>query len=136
MIKYCEIIILIKSYFQLICSIDNGMLSLNDIVENEQCQGSTELNQEGLDIENVSCLTVDICFESPNDGKTFYHQYVIKNGFGIMTKTSKKGTNNKLRYFILVCSRHVKYVSTIPVEKQTQPTQAYECLVRIHQNRG
>jgi len=104
-IKYCGVIILIESYFQLIYPLDKDALSLNDIVVDEQCQGSRKLNKEGSDIADGCCPTVGMYFESPNDVNTFYHQYAVKRGFDIRTRSSKKGIDNELRYFVPICSR-------------------------------
>ena len=122
--KYCGAIIVIQCYFQVICSLENDVLSLDDITLNEECERSTELNEDCSDKADGSCPRVGMCFESPNEVMTFYHQYGIRKGFGMRIRSSKKGTNNVLRYFILVCSREGNYVSAIPADMQTQPTQA------------
>jgi len=72
-----------------------------------------------------------ICFSSADEAKTFYRQYGIRKGFSMRIRSSKKGTNNELRYFILVCSRAGTYVSQIPAESRSLPTQANECPSRI-----
>ena len=126
MLKYCGVILVIQFYFQVICSLDKDVLSLDDIVVDEECHRSNELNKEGSDIVDA-CPTVGMCFESLNDATTFYCQYAIEKGFGIRTRSLKKGNDNELRYFILVCSRQGNYVSAIPTERHTQPTQVYEC---------
>jgi len=130
-IKYCGVIIVIQSYFQVICSLENDVLSLDDITLDEECERSTELSEECSDKADGSCPRVGMCFESPNEVMTFYRQYGIRKGFGMRTRSSKKGTDNELRYFILVCSRQGNYVSAIPAYMQTQPTQEFNCPARI-----
>jgi len=129
--KYFGVIIVIQSYFQVICSLQNDVLSLDDITLDEECERSTELNEDCLDKVDGNCPRVGICFESRNEVMTFYCQYGIRKGFGMRIRSSKKGTNNELRYFILVCSREGNYVSAIPADMQTQPTQALNCPARI-----
>ena len=114
--KYFGVIIVIQSYFQVICSLQNDVLSLDDITLDEECERSTELNEDCSDKANGSCPRVGMCFESPNEVMTFYRLYGIRKGFGMRIRSSKK-----LRYFILVCSREGNYVSAIPVDIQTQP---------------
>ena len=78
-------------------------MSLDDITLDEECERSTELNEECSDKVDGSCPRVGMCFESRNKVMTFYRQYGIRKGFGMRTRSSKKGTDNELRYFILVC---------------------------------
>jgi len=131
--KYCGVFIIIQSYFQVICSLKNYVLSLDDITLDEECERSTELNEDCLDKANDSCPRVGMCFESPNEVMTFYRQYGIRKGFGmrIRYKILEERKDNELRYFILVCSREGNYVSAIPADMQTQLTQALNCLARI-----
>jgi len=129
--KCCGVIIVIQSYFQVTCSLENDVLSLDDITLDEECERSTELNEECSDKADDSCPRAGMCFEIPNEDMTFYRQYGIRKGFGMRIRSSKKGTDNELRYFILVCSREGNFVSAIPADMQTQPTQALKCLARI-----
>ena len=71
--------------------------------------------------------TIGMCFAGADEAKTFYRQYAIRKCFGIRTRSSKKVTDNQIRYFILVCSRAGTYVSSIPAEIKSFPTQANEC---------
>ena len=118
----CGVIIVIQSYFQVTCSLENDVLSLDDITLDEECERSTELNEDCSDKADDSCPRAGMCFESPNEVMTFYRQYGIRKGFGMRIRSSKKGTDNELRYFILVCSREGNFVSVIPTDMQTQPT--------------
>jgi len=129
--KCCGVIIVIQSYFQVTCSLENDVLSLDDITLDEECEQSTELNEDCSDKADDSCPRASMCFESPNEVITFYRQYGIRKGFGTRIRSSKKGTDNELRYFIRVCSREGNFVSAIPADMQTQPTQALKCPDRI-----
>jgi len=73
-------------------------------------------------------------FDSANDVKTLYRKYAIEKGFEIRTRTSKKGSDNELRYIMLVCARAGTYVSAIPTEVSTQPTQSVQC--GVHSTAG
>jgi len=44
-------------------------------------------------------------FDIANAIKKLYREYAITKGFGIRTRNSKKGPDNELRYFMLVCAR-------------------------------
>jgi len=59
--------------------------------------------------------------------KTFYKEYAIRKGFGIRKRSSKRGKDKELRYFMLVCAKARKYTSFIPTEVNTLPTQKHEC---------
>ena len=48
-------------------------------------------------------------------------------GFGTRIRSSKKGKDNEIMYFMLVCYREGKYVSPLPSELKTLPTQTNEC---------
>jgi len=129
--KCCGVIIVIQSYFQVTCSLENDVLSLDDITLDEECEQSTELNEDCSDKADDSCPRAGMCFESSNKVITFYRQYGIRKGFGTRIRSSKKGTDNELRYFILVCSREGNFVSAIPEDMQTQPTQALKCQPKL-----
>jgi len=55
----------------------------------------------------------------------------MSHGFGIRIRNSRKDDDNQMCYVKLVCSREGKYVSSIPPEIKTQPTQRKQCLERI-----
>jgi zinc finger SWIM domain-containing protein 3 len=44
-------------------------------------------------------------FNSEDEVRSYYTKYANQEGFGIMTRTSKKGADGKVVYFILACSR-------------------------------
>jgi len=121
--KFCGVIIVIQSYFQVTCSLENDVLSLDDITLDEECERSTERNEECSDKADDSCLRAGMCFESPNEVMTFYRQYGIRKDFSMRIRSSKKGTDNELRYFILVCSREGNFVSAIPASTKTYLTE-------------
>ncbi|KAK7382127.1 hypothetical protein VNO80_00841 [Phaseolus coccineus] len=119
---------------------ENNNLSLDDIpmVEGEVSAvgHDTVLDNVEPSVPTVGmCFdsppTVGMCFDSAKAVKTYYRQYAITKGFGIRIRSSKKGVDNEIRYFMLVCSREGKYVSSIPTEIKTLPTQANECQARI-----
>jgi len=56
--------------------------------------------------------TIGMSFDNTDAVKNFYREYVITKVFGIRT-SSKKGPDNKLRYFMWVCARAGKYTSSI-----------------------
>ena len=80
-----------------VLTLDKDVLSLDDIIVDGECQRSTELNKESSDTADGCCPTIGMCFESPNEAKTFYLQYAITKGFGIRTRSLKKGSDNELR---------------------------------------
>jgi len=63
--------------------------------------------------------------------KKFIDNKAISKAFAIRTRSSKKGPDKELKYFMLVCARVGKYASSILIEVNTQPTQTIECLARI-----
>ncbi|XP_068471877.1 uncharacterized protein [Phaseolus vulgaris] len=69
--------------------------------------------------------TIGMCFHTTDGAKSFYRKYDIK------IRSSNKGPDKELKYFMLVCARVGKYVSGIPAEMNTQPTQTVECPARI-----
>ena len=56
--KYFGVIIVIQSYFQVICSLQNDVLSLDDITLDEECERSTELNEDCSDKVDGNCPRV------------------------------------------------------------------------------
>ncbi|XP_068504004.1 protein FAR-RED IMPAIRED RESPONSE 1-like [Phaseolus vulgaris] len=106
-------------------------ICLDDISLFEECETSDTVNCKGINDDDDLVPIVGMCFDSADSVKNFYRQYAISKGFGIRTRSSKKGPNKELRYFMLVCARAGKYVSPIPTEVNTQPTQRIECPARI-----
>jgi len=100
----------------------NILLSLDDIPINKECKPSNAVNDKGFDNIRPPVFSIGMYFESVDDAKSFYIQYAIRKGFDIRTRSLKKGIDNQIRYFILVCSKKGKYVSTIPVERKSLPT--------------
>ncbi|XP_068466498.1 protein FAR-RED IMPAIRED RESPONSE 1-like [Phaseolus vulgaris] len=96
-------------------------------------EGSTSIptNDNIMDILDSSVPAVGMSFDSAEDVRTFYREYGIKMGFGTRIQSSKKGKDNEIRYFMLVCSREGKYVFPLPSELMTLPTQTNECQARI-----
>jgi len=76
------------------------------------------LSNDGVEVQPA----VGMCFNSADDARNFYRKYDIQKGFGIRTRTSRKGPDNELRYLLLVCAREGTYVSSIPAEVATKPT--------------
>jgi len=109
----------------------NRILSLDDISSSEECQTWNAVNEEGFDNVDPGVPTIGMCFLSAAEATTFYRQYAITKGFGIRRRSSKKGTEKQLRYFILASSRAGTYVSRIPTETRSILTQANECPARI-----
>ncbi|XP_014503137.1 protein FAR1-RELATED SEQUENCE 4-like [Vigna radiata var. radiata] len=70
-------------------------------------------------------------FESVNQAKPFYRQYVISKGFGIRTTSSRKNNKNKLCYFMMVCSKARKYVASNQNEIIGRPTLANDCAAQM-----
>jgi len=78
------------------------------------------LSNDGIEVEPA----FEMCFNSADDARNFYRKYDIQKGCGIRTRTSKKGPDKELRYLLLVCARAGTYVSSIPPEVATKPTQS------------
>ena len=78
-------------------------------------------------LRRVLCPLLECDFESAEEVKSFYKQYAVKCGFGVRTRTSKKDDDNQLCYLKLVCSSEGNYVSHIPPELKTHPTQTRQC---------
>jgi len=74
---------------------------------------------------------VGMSFTNVDEFKFFYKEYALKFSFGIRIRTSRKDNDNQMCYKKLVCSREGKYVSSIPPEKRTLPTQTTQCLARL-----
>ena len=70
-----------------------NMLSLDDIPIHEKCEPSNDLMKKVLIMESL-VSTIDMCFESADETKTFYRHYAIRKEFGIKTRSSKKGIDN------------------------------------------
>jgi len=108
-------------------------LAGNDYVANILPDTDSQINIDESVPNGVdeSAPTVGMCFDIADTVKSFFRQYGIKKGFAIRTRSSKKGPDKELRYFILVCARAGNYVSAIPPELSTHPTQTVECSARI-----
>ena len=104
-----------------------------DYVANIVHDTDSQINIEDSvpNVVDKSVPTIGMCFDTADGVKSFYRQYGIKKGFAIRTRSSEKVPDMDLRYFILVCARAGNYVSTIPPEINTHPTQTVECLARI-----
>ena len=67
---------------------------------------------EEIKLEPISFDENDACpvprpgmvFSSEAEARFYYTKYAHQMGFGIMTRTSKKGHDGKVKYLILVCS--------------------------------
>jgi len=99
-------------------------LVMDDSVTNivHELDSHINIDDSVPNVVDESVATVGMCFDTVDGVKSFYRQYVIKKGFSVRTRSSKKGPNKELRYFILVCAREEKYVSTILPERNTYPT--------------
>ena len=108
-------------------------ISLDEISLFEDGPPSQEIYNIDVDVNDVSELvpTVRMSFDSVDAVKNFYREYVIRKGFGIRTRSSKRGKDKELRYFMLVCARAGKYTSSIPTEVNTLPTLKHECPAHI-----
>jgi len=95
-----------------------GTSDADETYDNAQVINNTE---EGV------VPTVGMQFQSAEEVKSFYKKNVVKCGFGVRTRTSKKDDDNQLCYLKLVCSREGKNVSQIPPELKTHPTQKRQC---------
>lgn len=78
-----------------------------------------------------STPTIGMSFQSDVDCKSFYREYAIKQGFGIKTRNSKKGSDGKLKYFILTCAREGHHKSNIAPTLKTNPTKKIDCSAKI-----
>jgi len=107
---------------------DMGLDDINLLEE-----GCTLITADDIVTDNPDCSVpaVGMSFDSAEVVITFYIEYGIKMGFGTSIKSSKKGKDNEIRYFMLVCSREGKYISHLPSELKTIPTQTNECPTRI-----
>jgi len=75
---------------------------LDAIPLSEECETSNAINEKGFDNVEPTVPTIGMCFASADEVKTFYRQYAIRKGFGTRTRSSKKGIDHQIRYFILV----------------------------------
>jgi len=107
------------------------ILSLDDFPFSEECQKSNAVNEKSFDNVDTRVPTIGMCFSSAEEATIFYRQYAITKGFGIRRRSSKKGTDKQLRYFVLVCSRAGTYVSKIPTKSRSIPRRENECPARI-----
>ncbi|XP_017416532.1 protein FAR1-RELATED SEQUENCE 5-like [Vigna angularis] len=93
----------------------------------------SELPRYSVNIDDpTDCLlelepTLHMCFDTMEEANFFYRNYVIKCGFGVRTRSSKKDNNNNVNYLRLVCSREGKYVSSIKLEVKTLANQTNQC---------
>jgi len=107
------------------------ILSLDDIPISEECQTSNVVNEEDSHNIDTRVPTIGMCFSSVEEATKFYRKYAMTKGFAIRRRSSKKGTDKQLRYFILVCSRAGSYVPKNRGESKSIPTQANKCSARI-----
>jgi len=61
----------------------------------EEYESSNTVNDEGFDNIEPLVPTIGMCFECSDEAKTFYRQYAIRKGFGVRTRSSKKGSDIK-----------------------------------------
>jgi len=113
--------------------------SLDDICLGEDIpvQASHELN-EHINSNNAHDVNEDdivpkvhMCFETLDAVKVFYRNFVIQSGFGVRIRSSLWGSDNEINYIKLVCSREGNYVSAIPPELKTVPSQKKQCKTGI-----
>ena len=114
-------------------------LSLDDICLGEETavEASHEVNEE-LNGDNAHNLNEDdivpkvhMCFEMLEAVKVFYRNYAINIGFGVRIRSSLRGADNEINYIKLVCSREGNYVSVIPPELKTVPSEKKQCKASI-----
>ena len=108
-------------------------ISLDEISLFDDGQPSQEIDNISPDVNDVSeiVLIVGMSFDNAYAVKNFYREYAIRKGFRIRTRSSKRGKDKELRYFLLVCARAGKYMSSILTEVNTFPTQKHEYPARI-----
>ncbi|XP_014499361.1 protein FAR-RED IMPAIRED RESPONSE 1-like [Vigna radiata var. radiata] len=90
-------------------------------------QVTCEVNNDSIDNVNDIVPKLHMWFDTIEEVKTFYTDYVVKCGFGVRIRTSKRSKNNELNFMKLVCCREGKYISPIAPELKTQPSQKTEC---------
>jgi len=71
-------------------------------------------------------------FSSVEEMKSFYKRYASNKGFEWKIRTSKKGEDGKLKYFMLSCSREGHRVSGVPCTLKTLPTKVKSCPAKMN----
>ncbi|XP_054802541.1 protein FAR1-RELATED SEQUENCE 6-like isoform X2 [Prosopis cineraria] len=71
-------------------------------------------------------------FGSEDEVKSYYTKYANQVGFGVMTRTSRKGADGKVGYFILACSREGfrRNMRRNPI--RSVPSRKQKCEARIN----
>lgn len=90
-----------------------------------------EVNNDCIDNVDNNVPKMHMSFDTIEEVKSFYRNYVVNCGFAVRIRGSKKNNNNELTFMKLVCSRQGKYISSISPELKTQPNQRNECSVGI-----
>ncbi|XP_061348897.1 protein FAR1-RELATED SEQUENCE 6-like [Gastrolobium bilobum] len=70
-------------------------------------------------------------FSSEDEVRSYYTKYANQEGFGIMTRTSKKVGNGKVGYFILACSREGNRRTSKKNPIRNCPSRKQKCEARI-----
>lgn len=71
-------------------------------------------------------------FGSEDEVKSYYAKYANQEGFGIMKRTSRKGTNGKVVYFILACSREGNRRNSRRNPIKNVPSRKQKCEAKIN----
>lgn len=71
-------------------------------------------------------------FNSEDEVRSYYTKYAIQEGFGIMTRSSKKGADGKVGYFILACSREGNRRTSKRNPMRNVPSNKQKCEARIN----
>ncbi|KAK7404482.1 hypothetical protein VNO78_05409 [Psophocarpus tetragonolobus] len=104
-------------------SVDNGAESMEQVDELDLTMHDN-MNGDFEPYEPASGMS----FPSKEAVKSFYRQYASRMGFGFKLRTSKKGRDGKLHYFILTCSREG---NRVPNALKTLPTIKKNCAAKI-----
>ncbi|KAK7345047.1 hypothetical protein VNO77_15422 [Canavalia gladiata] len=85
-------------------------------------------NSDGCDVPTPQDGMV---FCSEDEVRSYYTKYANQEGFGIMTRTSRKGADGKVRYFILACSREGNRRTSKKNPIRNCPSRKQKCEARI-----
>ncbi|XP_014506573.1 protein FAR1-RELATED SEQUENCE 5-like [Vigna radiata var. radiata] len=86
-----------------------------------------EVNNNSIQNINDNVPKIHMWFDTIEEVKSFYTNYVVRCGFGVRIRTSRRNKNNELNFMKLVCSREGKYLSPIAREWKAQPSQKTQC---------
>ncbi|GFS40197.1 hypothetical protein Acr_00g0067080 [Actinidia rufa] len=119
-------------------SVTSAMPPNNECGEEEGWSGDNEREQDGKEVTEICEDRVEepkegMTFDTSEDAYLFYCRYAKENGFSVSKRTSRKGSDGKLKDITLSCSRtgKARVKTSNPVKPRPQSRMNCPAHIRV-----